>query len=350
MMEKKDKIDVGILGATGSVGQKFIQLLENHPYFTVKEVAASDKSAGKKYIQAVSWFLDSRIPSDVANLEVKKCEVNLKSRVVFSGLDSRVAGKIESDFARAGYIVISNSKNHRFDEDVPLLIPDVNPDHLQILNRKKTEEGMIVTNPNCSAIGMVLALKPLYDNFGLEEVNVTTMQALSGAGFPGVASLEITDNVIPYIAGEEEKLEKEPLKILGAIVNNTIKFCDIKISAQCNRVPVTDGHLEAVQVRLKKKADVQEIISSWENFRAEPQKLKLPSAPAKPIYYFQEDEYPQPRLHRNLECGMAIAVGRLRECPILDYKFIVLAHNTIRGAAGGAILCAELMKAKGLLK
>jgi len=349
-MENKNKIPVGILGATGSVGQKFIQLLKNHPYFTVQEVAASDKSAGKTYVQAVNWFLDSRIPSEVANLEVKKCDVNLKSRVVFSGLDSSVAGKIESDFAQAGYIVISNSKNHRFDTDVPLLIPEVNPDHLRILRWKKTGQGMIVTNPNCSAIGLVLALKPLYDKFGLEEVNVTTMQALSGAGFPGVASLAIADNVIPYIAGEEEKLEKEPLKILGSIENNTIKFCDMKISAQCNRVPVIDGHLEAVQVKLKKKADIHEIIASWEDFTAEPQKLKLPSAPEKAIYYFREDEYPQPRLHRNLEHGMAIAVGRLRKCPILDYKFIVLAHNTIRGAAGGAILCAELMKAKGLLE
>jgi aspartate-semialdehyde dehydrogenase len=348
-MHSTKKIAVGILGATGSVGQKFVQLLDNHSYFEVTEVAASDRSAGKDYAKAVNWFMNSPIPRPVNELEVKACEPNLKSHVIFSGLDSSVAGEIESNFAKHGYIVISNSKNHRFDEDVPLLIPEVNPDHLKLLDFNDSAQGKIITNPNCSTIGLVLALKPLYDDFGIEQVNVTTMQALSGAGFPGVSSMAIADNVIPYITGEEEKVEKEPLKILGDFVDSHINFSTIKISAQCNRVPVVDGHLESVQVKLKKRVDIKDVIASWEHFTAEPQRLNLPSAPVRPIHYFHEDNYPQPRLHRNLENGMAIAVGRLRKCPIFDYKFTVLSHNTVRGAAGGAILCAELMKAKGLL-
>jgi aspartate-semialdehyde dehydrogenase len=342
-------IPVGILGATGSVGQKFIQLLEGHPYFQVTEVAASDKSAGKTYSEAVNWFLEGPIPKDVDQLTVKKCQPKLKCKVVFSGLDSAVAGKIEAEFANAGYTVISNSKNHRFDQDVPLLVPEVNPDHLGLLKLKKSNQGKIITNPNCSTIGLVMALKPLHDAFGLEKVNVTTMQALSGAGYPGVASLSIVENVIPFISGEEEKMEKEPLKILGKIEGNSIKFSDLIISAQCNRVPVIDGHMESVQVNMRKKVTPEEIINCWDNFSGEPQKLKLPSAPKQPIHYLSQDDYPQPRLHRHIGKGMAVSIGRLRQCNIFDYKFIVLSHNTIRGAAGGAILCAELMKEKGLL-
>lgn len=349
-METKSKIPVGILGATGSVGQKFIALLSNHPWFEIAEVAASERSAGKLYKQAVNWILSTSLPDEVANLEVKECEPNLKSKIVFSGLDSGVAGPIEEAFAKNGYIVVSNSKNHRMDKDVPLLVPEINADHLELIKTQKYNGGCIVTNPNCSTIGMVIALKPLYDNFGLEEVNVVTMQALSGAGYPGVASLDIIDNVIPYISGEEPKLESEPLKILGHFKQNHIQDEDIKISAQCNRVAVIDGHLECVQVKLKKKATKEEIIKIWRNFSAEPQKYNLPTAPLHPIYYFDEDKYPQPRIHRDIDKGMAVSVGRLREDPLFDYKFVVLSHNTNRGAAGGAILCAELMKAKGYIK
>lgn len=344
-----NKISVGVLGATGSVGQKFIQLLNNHPYFEVKEVAASDRSAGKLYKDAANWILSETIPAHVANLTVLNIDADFQSKVLFSGMDASVAGEIESALAQKGYIIVSNSKNHRWDPDVPLLIPEVNPDHLDLVKTQKYGTGAIVTNPNCSTIGMMLALKPLHDAFGLEIVNVVTMQALSGAGYPGVSSLDIIDNVIPFIGGEEVKLESEPKKIFGKLAGGQIELADIKISASTNRVAVVDGHLESVQIKLKKKATPEEIIKAWVEFRSEPQKLNLPFAPVQPIHYFHENKYPQPRLHRNIDKGMAAAVGRLRECNIFDYKFSVLSHNTIRGAAGGAILCAELMKAKGLL-
>jgi aspartate-semialdehyde dehydrogenase len=344
MPKHSKKIPIGVLGATGSVGQKFIQLLENHPYFEVVEVAASERSAGRKYSEAVNWILPERIPEKIAGLEVKNAEPGLDCRLVFSGLDASVAGEIEEDFAKAGYIVVSNSKNHRYDQFVPLLIPEVNPDHLNLLPFQEYGSGKIVTNPNCSTIGMVMALKPLLDNFGLEAVNVTTMQAISGAGFPGVASLSITENVIPFIGGEEEKMELEPLKILGNVTEKGIDYLKLPLSAQCNRVPVIDGHTENVQVKLKHKASEKDIIEIWRSFMAKPQELDLPFAPEQPIYYFDEPNYPQPRLHRNLGDGMSVSIGRLRKCALFDYKFVVLSHNTIRGAAGGSILGAELVK------
>jgi aspartate-semialdehyde dehydrogenase len=343
------KIPVAVLGATGSVGQRFIQLLENHPWFEVKEVAASEKSAGKTYKDAVNWVQATPIPANVANLVVRECEPNLECKVAFSGLDASIAGEVESAFASNGYVVISNSKNHRMDKDVPLLVPEINADHIELIKQQKYNGGCIVTNPNCSAIGLVLALKPLVDAFGVEQVNVVTMQGLSGAGYPGVSSLDIIDNVIPFIGGEEAKMESEPLKILGQLNSDGIKYPDLKISAQCNRVAVMDGHTECVQVKLGSKTTVEEIKKAWNNFSGEPQKLKLPSAPEKPIHYFEEIKYPQPRIHRNIDKGMAAAIGRLREDNLFDYKFVALSHNTIRGAAGGAILCAELMKAKGII-
>lgn len=340
------KISVGILGATGSVGQKFIQLLSNHPYFEVKEVAASERSAGKKYKDAVNWFLPEVIPQSVANLKVQSVNENLKSKILFSGLDASIAGEVEEYYAGLGHIVVSNSKNHRWDKFVPLLIPEVNPDHLMLIKLQKYNGGAIVTNPNCSTIGLVLALKPLQDKFGLKDVNVVTMQALSGAGYPGVSSLDIIDNVIPFIGGEEEKIETEPKKLLGSFSLKGIRLAKINISAQTHRVAVKDGHLEAVQINLKKKTSIEEIIKVWNNFSSIPQKLKLPSAPIKPIHYFAQQNYPQPRLHRDIDKGMAAVVGRLRKCNLFDYKFEVLSHNTVRGAAGGAILCAELMIAQ----
>ncbi len=342
MKNLKSKIPVAILGATGSVGQKFIELLSNHPWFEVKELAASERSAGKKYKDAVNWILSSPLPDKIGNLIVKDCIPNLKSKIAFSGLDANVAGEIETEFAKAGYYVISNSRNHRFDTDVPLLIPEINPDHLELIKKQKYK-GAIVTNPNCSTIGLAITLKPLQDKFGLEAVNVVTMQALSGAGYPGVSSLDIVDNVIPFIGGEEKKMETEPLKILGSLKNGKVKNLDLKISAQCNRVAVIDGHMEAVQIKLKKKATPEEIINVWKSFKAIPQKLKLPLAPANPIYYFEQDKYPQPKLHRNIDKAMAVSIGRLRECSLFDYKFVILSHNTVRGAAGGALLNAELM-------
>jgi aspartate-semialdehyde dehydrogenase len=345
----KEKISVAILGATGSVGQKFIELLANHPWFEITELCASDKSAGKKYKDAVDWFLPSTLNDKVGEIIILKCEPVLKSRVVFSGLDSSIAGEVETDFAKAGYRVISNSRNHRMDEDVPLLIPEVNPDHLKLIKTQNYGEGFIVTNPNCSVIGLALALKPLMDNFGLEAVNVVTMQAISGAGHPRVVKLDIEDNVIPLIKGEEPKVETEPLKILGTFNQNQITFSDFKISAQCNRVNVTDGHTECVQVKLKQKTSVDGILQAWKNFSSIPQKLNLPLAPLKPIHYSNDDAFPQPKHHRNADKGMAVSIGRLREDPIFDFRFVILSHNTVRGAAGGAILCAELMKAKGII-
>lgn len=345
----KNKIEVGILGATGSVGQKFVQLLSKHPNFVLKEVVASEKSAGKKYTDAVNWILPETISNEISNLKIKSVHDSLNSKLLFSALDSSIAGEVEEHFAKKGHIVVSNSKNHRMDVNVPLLIPEVNPDHLKLIKYQKFNGGAIVTNPNCSTIGLVIALKPLFDSFGLSEVNVVTMQALSGAGYPGVSSLDIIDNVIPFISGEEEKLETEPAKILGKLSDKKIDFANVKISAQTHRVAVKDGHLEAVQITLKNKAKIDEIINAWNKFSAIPQKLKLHSAPLNPIHYFFEEKYPQPKLHRDIDKGMAVSIGRLRKCNLFDYKFEVLSHNTVRGAAGGSILCAELMLAENYI-
>lgn len=349
-MQPEKKIPVGILGATGSVGQKFIELLSNHPWFEIKELAASESSAGKRYKEAADWFLSASIPEGVKNIEVKKCEPDLNCKIVFSGLDAGIAGEVETEFANKGYNVISNSKNHRMDEDVPLLIPEINPDHVELIKNQKFGNGFIVTNPNCSVIGLALALKPLVDIFGVEAVNVVTMQAISGAGNPKKVPFDIEDNVIPFIGGEESKIESEPNKIFGKLNNKKILFDNINISAQCNRVNVTDGHLEAVQIKLKTKTTAEDIIDSWNNFSSLPQQLLLPLAPEKPIHYFSEDSYPQTKVHRSIDKGMAVSVGRLRQDKFFDFKFIVLSHNTIRGAAGGAILCGELLNAKGYIK
>lgn len=343
------KIPVAVLGATGSVGQRFVELLLNHPWFEVTELAASDRSAGKRYAEATNWVMATPLPEKFANMIVKKCEANLDAKIAFSGMDASVAGEIETEFAEAGYYVISNARNHRFDADVPLMIPEVNHNHLDVV-RFQNYKGGIVTNPNCSTIGLAIALKPLYDNFGLEAVNVVTMQAVSGAGYPGLPSLDIIDNVVPFIGGEESKMETEPRKIFGSIINNRFVDADIKISAQCNRVGVIDGHTECVQVKLKSKPSKEKIIKVWSEYKSLPQEIALPFAPNPVITYLKEDKYPQPRVHRNIGNGMGVAIGRLREDSLFDFKFVVLSHNTIRGAAGGTILIAELMKAQGILE
>lgn len=339
------KIPVGILGATGSVGQRFVELLVNHPWFEITALAASERSIGKPYSEAVNWLMPIPLPRHIAAMKVQACTPDLPCSIVFSGLDASIAGEIETSFAQAGYIVHSNTRNHRMVADVPLLVAEVNGDHLELVNKQKTK-GKIITNPNCSTIGLTIALKPLQDAFGLEAVGVVTMQAVSGAGYPGVASMDIIDNVIPLVKGEEQKMESETHKILGKYRNGNIEHSSFKISAQCNRVPVNDGHLECVSVKLSKPASKEEIISAWKSFTAEPQRQKLPLAPSSPIHYFYEDNFPQPKLHRLLDKGMAVSIGRLRECPIFDYKFAILSHNTIRGAAGGAILNAELLLTK----
>jgi len=344
-----DKIPVAVLGATGSVGQKMVELLNHHPWFYISALSASDRSVGKSYKEAVNWLMPTPLPEEIGQMKVLPSKPSLKAKIAFSALDASVAGSIEEDFARAGYTVVSNAKNHRFHPDVPLLIPEVNPGHLEILKLQKYGKGKIITNPNCSTTGLVLALKPLMDNFGLEALHVVTMQALSGAGYPGVSSLDIMDNVIPFISGEEEKIEREPLKILGTFHNEKFVEAGFKISATCNRVPVIDGHLEAVSLKLKKPFSLEAIIDSLSGFRPDIAGLNLPSAPKQPIHYVYENNQPQPRKMRLWEKGMAVTVGRLRPCPLFDIKFHVLSHNTIRGAAGGAILNAELLLAKGMV-
>jgi aspartate-semialdehyde dehydrogenase len=335
------KIPVAILGATGSVGQKFVELLAHHPWFEIAALAASDRSVGKPYREAVNWFQAAPLPRHIAEMQVQPCSPGVPCKIAFSALDAGVAGEIEEEFARAGCVVFSNSRNHRMDPDVPLLVPEINPDHME-LARSQKYGGHIITNPNCSTIGLAMALKPLDDRFGVEQVHVVTMQALSGAGYPGVASLDIIDNVIPYISGEEEKMQTEPLKILGRLTKNGVHSHHMRISAQCNRVAVQDGHTECVSIKLRAEGTAEELIHAWTSFSAEPQKLNLPTAPLSPIYYFSDHRYPQPKLHRGIDKGMAVSIGRLRPCPLLDYKFVLLSHNTIRGAAGGAILNAEL--------
>jgi aspartate-semialdehyde dehydrogenase len=346
------KLAVGVLGATGAVGQRFVQLLADHPWFEVKELAASDRSAGKPYKEACTWRLGTPMPEGVAARVVKTCHERFESKILFSGLDSSVAGEVETALAGRGHAVVSNSRNHRMDPDVPLLIPEVNADHLGALavQRRHTGGGYIVTNPNCSVVGLAMALAPLQRAFGLQEVAVATLQALSGAGYPGVASMDIADNVIPYIGGgEEEKIETEPLRILGKWAGGAFEHAAFRISASVHRVAVSDGHTMAVFVRLVKKANAEQAVEAISSFRGEPQERKLPTAPHRPIHVLPQADRPQPRLDRDLEGGMAVSVGRVRADKLFDLKLEVLVHNTIRGAAGAAILNAELLKARDLL-
>jgi len=347
-----NKLPVGILGATGIVGQRFIQLLEHHPWFEVSWLAASDRSEGKPYEQAARWRLKTAIPDRVAKMTVSPATPEGAPKIIFAALDAAIAKEMEPQFAAAGCAVVSNSSALRMQSDVPLVIPEVNSDHIPLIESQKWRReggGFAVTNPNCSAIGLVLALAPLHARFELETVMAVTMQAVSGAGYPGVASLDILGNVIPYISNEEQKMEEETQKLLGKLNGNGIIPAPFAMSAQCNRVAVEDGHTESVSIRLKKKAQAEEIIAAWNEFHAEPQQLRLPSAPEQPVIYLQGVDRPQPRLDVDAGGGMSTSVGRLRKCNVLDWKFTILSHNTIRGAAGAALLNAELLKAKGYL-
>ncbi len=347
---ERKKTRVAVLGATGSVGQRFVSLLAEHPWFELVGLAASEKNVGRPYGEAARWMQASPIPERAAAMRILPAEPPVDARIVFSALDAEVAGPIETAFARAGSFVVSNAKSHRMDPDVPLLVPEVNPDHLELVAHQGFPRGgAIVANPNCSTIGLVLGLAPLVRAFGVSRVHVVTMQAVSGAGLPGVASMEILDNVIPFIGGEEEKLASEPQKIFGRLHAASIEPASLTISAQCNRVSVLDGHTECVALELGAKASRDEILSAWREFRSEPQELALPSAPARPIHYLEDTAAPQPRRHRDLDGGMATAIGRLAPCPVLGWRFVLLTHNTLRGAAKGAILCAELAMARGIL-
>ena len=346
------KIEVGILGATGMVGQRFVSLLEHHPWFEIAWLAASERSAGKTYAEACNWRVRDPMPRAVRDFPVHECKPGKAPQLVFSSLDSKVAGEVEKEFARTGHVVVSNSSNHRMDADVPLLIPEVNPDHLTLVRTQRKErgwKGMIITNPNCTTVGLVMSLAPLEKTFGLEKVLMTSMQAVSGAGYPGVPTLDILGNVIPHIAGEEEKVERETLKLLGKLSGGQVKPGDFVVSAHCNRVPVEDGHTESISVALRTKATVEDLIAAWRKFRSRPQELQLPSAPKHPIIVKDEPDRPQPKFDIHAENGMAAVVGRVRPCPVLQFKYTALSHNTIRGAAGAALLNAELMKAEGYL-
>jgi aspartate-semialdehyde dehydrogenase len=332
------------------VGQQFIALLADHPWFKVEWLGASQRSEGKAFRDAAAWRLPNRLPDDVAHRVVEAATPGNAPHLIFSGLDGSVAGEIEDAFATAGHIIVSNSRNHRMEANVPLLIPEVNADHLALLDvqSKAGWRGRIVTNPNCSTVVLATALAPLRQ-FGLTTTMITTLQAISGAGYPGVPSWDIIGNVIPFIGGEEEKIESETRKILGSLSNGRVEFHAVKISATSTRVPVQNGHTESIAIGLEQKPTPEAIIDAWTSFRGRPQALDLPTAPKQPILYLTESNRPQPILDANREGGMTVTVGRLRRCPLLDYKFIALGHNTIRGAAGAAILNAELMHREGWL-
>lgn len=348
------RLPVGILGATGAVGQRFIQLLEHHPWFEVAWLAASDRSAGLAYSEAANWRISSPIPERIAGMNISAAEPKGAPRLVFAALDAAIAKDMEPRFAAAGHAVITNSSALRMQEDVPLVIPEINADQIALLETqlwRKNGGGFIVTNSNCSVMGLAMALAPLHWEFGVEKVFAVTMQAVSGAGYPGVPSLDILGNVIPYIANEELKMEAEAKKLLATMIDGQVRLADFAISASCNRVPVEDGHLESVSVSLKRKANAEDVIAAWRE-AAEKNQIKglgLPSAPEHYVEYDERPDRPQPKLDLLRGRGMTTTCGRLRPCNLLDWKFTLLSHNTIRGAAGAAILNAELLKVRGYL-
>ena len=347
------KIDVAILGATGAVGQRFIQLLEHHPWFRVAEVVASDRSAGKPYAEAVRWVLHGQPPSDVAALIVKPLDAVIESPLVLSALPGDVAKTLELELAARGHVVSSNTSSHRMATDVPILIPDLNADHVGLVDVQRRKRGWtsgaLVTMSNCTSVPLVVAMAPLV-KYGIRQANVISMQAISGAGYPGVASLDILDNVVPYIGGEEEKVETEPRKMLGKLDGDEIAFLDTVISAACNRVPVIDSHLVCASLSFEHIPSIEQIKADWEAFTGHALVRGLPSAPSPIITYTETADRPQPRRDREAGAGMTTTIGRLRTDPILDVKFVALSHNTIRGAAGGAILNAELLLSQGYVQ
>ncbi len=348
-----EKLGVAVLGATGAVGQRFIQLLENHPWFYVAEVIGSSRSAGQPYGEITNWVLDGSVPDSVANLTVKPLDGEFESRLLFSALPKEAAETREVELGEKGHVVCTNAASNRMVEDVPLLLPEANADHIQLIDiqRKKRgwKTGAIVANSNCTAMPVVMALAPLR-KFGVTKMLIVSAQAISGAGYPGVASLDILDNMIPYVSGDEQKLETETLRMLGNYLEPRVDWLKSTVSASCNRVPVVDGHLVNVSIELASKPGLDEIIDTWKNFKAPDVVADLPSAPEHPLYYLPQIDRPQTRRDRNAGNGMSTSIGRLRECPILGYKFVALSHNTIRGAAGCSILNAELLAVKGYLE
>ncbi|MGQ9681306.1 MAG: aspartate-semialdehyde dehydrogenase [Anaerolineae bacterium] len=349
-----NKIPVAVLGATGAVGQRFVQLLENHPWFRVAALSASEQRVGQRYGASCRWVLDGDMPASVRDLPLLPPTAEaLNCRLAFSALPSNVAGPIEEELARAGLVVCSNASSHRMDEDVPLIIPEINADHLDLIavqQRRRSWPGLLVTNSNCTSMPVVIALKPLMDSFGVRAAHVVSLQALSGAGYPGLPSLDMLDNILPYVSGEEPKLETEPLKMLGRLRGERVEPAAITLSAQCNRVAVRDGHIVCLSIALERKAAPAEVKEALRTYRGAVAQLRLPSAPDPLIVVREEDDRPQPRRDRDAGAGMAVVVGRVQRCPVFDIKLVALSHNTIRGAAGGSILNAELLVARGLLE
>ncbi len=346
------KYPIGILGATGMVGQRYIQLLENHPWFEVAWLAASDRSSGKPYGEAAKWRLDTPLPERIARMTVSPAEPTGAPKIIFASVDAPIARELEPKFAAAGCAVLSNSSAFRMAPNVPLVIPEVNAEHLHLIEEQESRKqsgGYMVTNPNCSTIGLVMALKPLEERFGIEKIFVTTLQAVSGAGYPGVPSMDILGNVVPYIGSEEEKMEAETLKLLGRLEGHAVTPLSAGITAHCNRVAVVDGHTECVSVKFRKQATREDILAAWAEFKPLAGK-DLPFAPQQPVYFDGQPDRPQPRLDSNREKGMTVTVGRLRPCNLLDWKFVALSHNTVRGAAGATILNAELLANLGKLE
>ncbi len=343
------RVEIGILGATGTVGQRFLELLAHHPWFEVTWLAASDRSSGRLYGEAVRWKLPTPLPDRFAGMQLSAATPEGAPKVIFAALDTDIALELEPRFAQAGCAVISNSSAFRLDAATPLVIPEVNPEHLAMTGKQSWGSGgYLVTNPNCSAIGLVLALKPLHDAFGIESLFVTTMQAVSGAGYPGVPSLDILGNVVPFIRNEEEKMVAETAKLLGAVSDGAFLPLSLLMTAHCNRVAVEEGHTESVSVKFARPATRETVLEAWKAF-APLRDRGLPTAPTRPVEYLTGEDRPQPRLDRMRGAGMASVVGRLRPCTLLDWKFTVLSHNTIRGAAGAAVLNAELLHSQGRL-
>jgi aspartate-semialdehyde dehydrogenase len=348
-----DRIPVSILGATGTVGQKFVKLLDGHPWFEIVAIAASEQSAGKRYGEVVRWRESTPIPESVARMVIQRSEPPLSGRIVFSALDADIAGPLEQAFAQGGAFVVTNTRVHRMAADVPLLVPEVNPGHLSLLERQQKERGWkggIVANPNCSTAGLVMALAPLHAAFRLEKLFVATMQAASGAGYPGVPSLDLLGNVIPFIGGEEEKIEAETCKILGDLAGSAVEPAAIAVSAHTNRVAVVDGHTEVVSAGFARRVRPAEALEAYRNFEAPAAVANLPSTPARPIEVDSRPDRPQPRLDVDRGTGMSVTIGRIRPCPLLDIRLVLLSHNTVRGAAGAAIQNAELLVGEGYVK
>ncbi len=349
-MVAQHKIPVAVLGATGAVGQRFIQLLADHPWFEITALAASENSAERRYADACRWVIPGDPPASIGEMTVRHLEPNLPARIVFSALPTEVAQEVEPQFAQAGYIVCSNASAYRYEEDIPLVIPELNADHLALIPRQQAQrgwKGCIVTSPNCTTTGIAMALRPLDEAFTVKKLFVTTLQAISGAGYPGVASLDIMDNVIPYIGGEEEKIEKETRRLLGHMVDGVRVEADLLVSAQVNRVPVIDGHTVSIAAGFATHPSVEEAIATLRRYKGQCESYHLPTAPAHPILVRTDPDRPQPRRDRDAEGGLATTIGRIRRCPILDLRMVTVVHNTLRGAASGAILNAELLVAAG---